>query len=82
MFNMNNPKNSRYNMKTEFEKPRDFDFTVSRVVPRVVNGVRQTLLVNAGSFSLFGVSVIEARAICRQISSTSNYVCTEHLITD
>ena len=44
-------KNSRYNMKTEFEKPRDFDFSVQRVHPRIINGVRQTVLVPAGSFS-------------------------------
>jgi len=75
---MKKPKN--YNMKTEFEKPRDFDFTVNRVCPRVINGTRQTVLVPAGAFSLFGVSVLEANAICKKISSTSNYVCSCKLI--
>lgn len=77
---MKKPKN--YNMKTEFEKPRDFDFEVTRVVPRIVNGTRETILVPAGFFSLFGVSVVEARAICKKISSTTNYICTAHLITE
>ena len=80
MFNMKKCKN--YNMKTEFEKPRDFDFTVNRVCPRVINGTRQTVLVPAGTFSLFGVSVIEARSICKKISSTTNYICTANLITE
>lgn len=79
---MKNCKNPRYNMKTEFEKPRDFDFTVNRVCPRVINGTRQTVLLPAGTFSLFGVSAIEATAICKKISSTTNYICTAHLITE
>lgn len=69
-------------MKTEFEKLRDFDFTVNRVCPRVINGTRQTVFVPAGTFSLFGVSVIEACAICKKISSTTNYICTANLITE
>lgn len=75
---MKKPKN--YNMKTEFEKLRDFDFTVSMVLPRVINGVRQTVLLPAGSFSLFGVTVVDACAICKKISSTSKYVCSCKLI--
>ncbi|MEQ2961421.1 hypothetical protein AAAZ63_05960 [Bacteroides xylanisolvens] len=75
-------KCKNYNMKTEFEKLRDFDFTVNRVCPRVINGTRQTVFVPAGTFSLFGVSVIEARAICKKISSTTNYICTANLITE
>lgn len=82
MFNMKISKNSRYNMKTEFEKPRDFDFSVQRVHPRIINGVRQTVLVPAGSFSLFGISVLEAQAISRKISSTRDYVCISRLITE
>ena len=78
MFNMKKCKN----LKERFEEPRDFDFTVARVHPRVVNGVRQTVLVPAGSFSLFGISVLEARAICRKISSTRDYICSTRLITD
>lgn len=75
-------KCKNYNMKTEFEKPRDFDFKVNRVVPRFINGTRETILVPVGFFSLFGVSVIEARAICKKISSTTNYICTANLITE
>lgn len=78
MFNMKNRKN----LKEMFEELRDFDFTVNRVHPRVVNGKRQTVLFPAGSFSLFGITVIEATAICKKISSTRDYICTAHLITD
>lgn len=78
MFNMKKPKN--YNMKTEFERLRDFDFSVCLVNPRVINGVRQTVLLPAGSFSLFGITVVEARSICKKISSTSKYVCSCKLI--
>lgn len=46
----------RKNMKVEFERPRDFDFTVNRVFARVIDGKRQTVLVPAGSFSLFGTT--------------------------
>ena len=74
-------KNSK-NLKQRFEEPHDFDFVVSRVHPRVVDGVRRTVLVPAGSFSLFGISVLEATAICRKISSTRDYICTTYLITD
>ena len=70
------------NLKERFEEPRDFDFTVARVHPRVINGVRQTVLVPAGSFSLFGISVLEARSICKKISSTRDYICSTRLITD
>lgn len=79
---MKNCKNPRYNMKTEFEKPRDFDFLVYMVYPRVIDGVRETVLVPSGSFSLFGISVVEARAICKKISSTSKYICTTKLISN
>lgn len=75
---MKKPKN----LKQRFEEPRDFDFTVNRVHPRVINGVRQTVLLPAGSFSLFGISVLEAQAISRKISSTRDYVCITRLITD
>lgn len=67
-------------MKVEFERPRDFDFTVNRVFARVIDGKRQTVLVPAGSFSLFGISLLEARAICNKISCTAHYICTSHLI--
>lgn len=80
MFNMKNSK--KYNMKTEFEKPCDFDFLVKRVHPRVINGVRETVLVPAGSFSLFGISVLEAQSISRKISSTRDYICVTRLITE
>lgn len=72
----------KYNMKTEFEKLRDFDFIVNRVHPRVINGVRQTVLLPAGNFSLFGITVLEAQAISRKISSTRDYICTTTLITE
>lgn len=75
---MKKPKN----LKQRFEELRDFDFTVNRVHPRVINGVRQTVLLPAGSFSLFGISVLEAQAISRKISSTRDYVCITRLITD
>lgn len=80
MFNMK--KCEKYNMKQAFEEKRDFDFTVNRVHPRVINGVRQTVFLPAGSFSLFGITVLEAQAISRKISSTSDYICTITLITD
>lgn len=70
------------NMKIQFEELHDFDFTVNRVHPRVINGVRQFVLLPAGSFSLFGITVLEARAISKKISSTADYICTEHLITE
>lgn len=70
----------RKNMKVEFERPRDFDFTVNRVFARVIDGKRQTVLVPAGSFSLFGIFLLEARAICNKISCTAHYICTSHLI--
>ena len=73
-------KCKNYNMKTEFEKPRDFDFNVFMVRPRVINGVRETVLVPAGSFSLFGISVLEANSICKKISSTTSYICTADLM--
>lgn len=69
-------------MKVEFERPRDFDFTVNRVFARVINGKRETVLVPAGSFSLFGISILEASAICKKISSTAHYICTSHIIDD
>lgn len=72
----------RKNLKQRFEEPRDFDFTVNRVFARVINGVRQTVFVPAGSFSLFGISVLEAQAISRKISSTRDYVCVTRLITE
>lgn len=75
---MKKPKN----LKQRFEELRDFDFTVNRVHPRVINGVRQTVFLPAGSFSLFGISVLEAQAISRKISSTRDYVCITRLITD
>lgn len=56
----------RKNMKVEFERPRDFDFTVNRVFARVIDGKR--------------ISILEARAICKKISCTSHYICTSHLI--
>lgn len=53
MFNMK--KCEYYNMKTEFEKLRDFDFTVSYVRVVLSNGNRVTKLIPVNQFSLFGI---------------------------
>lgn len=61
MFNMK--KCEYYNMKTEFEKLRDFDFTVSYVRVVLSNGNRVTKLIPVNQFSLFGITVVQARSI-------------------
>lgn len=75
-------KVEKYNMKTEFEKLRDFDFTVSYV--RVVrsNGNRVTKLIPVNQFSLFGITVVQARSIVRSFNLLPNYICTTSLISD
>ena len=74
MFNMK--KCEKYNMKTEFEKLRDFDFMVFYVRVFLSNGNRVT------QFSLFGITVVQARNIVRSFNLLSHYVCTTSLISD
>ena len=71
MFNMK--KCEKYNMKTEFEKLRDFDFMVFYV---------RVFLSNGNQFSLFGITVVQARNIVRSFNLLSHYVCTTSLISD
>ena len=77
MFNMK--KCEKYNMKTEFEKLRDFDFMVFYVRVFLSNGNRVTKLIQ---FSLFGITVVQARNIVRSFNLLSHYVCTTSLISD
>ena len=70
MFNMK--KCEKYNMKTEFEKLRDFDFMVFYV----------RVFLSNGQFSLFGITVVQARNIVRSFNLLSHYVCTTSLISD
>ena len=62
-------KCEKYNMKTEFEKLRDFDFMVFYVRVFLSNGNRVTKL-------------IQARNIVRSFNLLSHYVCTTSLISD
>ena len=80
MFNMK--KCEYYNMKTEFEKLRDFDFTVSYVRVVLSNGNRVTKLIPVSQFSLFGITVVQARSIVRSFNLLPNYICTTSLISD
>ena len=72
-------KCEKYNMKTEFEKLRDFDFMVFYVRS---NGNRVTKLIPVNQFSLFGITVVQARNIVRSFNLLSHYVCTTSLISD
>ena len=78
MFNMK--KCEYYNMKTEFEK--HFDFTVSYVRVVLSNGNRVTKLIPVNQFSLFGITVVQARSIVRSFNLLPNYICTTSLISD
>lgn len=80
MFNMK--KIEKYNMKKAFEEKHDFDFTVSYVLTSVVAGRRITTLYSVNTFSLFGITVREARNIAKSINVLSQYICTTTLITD
>ncbi|MFR8657661.1 MAG: hypothetical protein ACLVE2_15680 [Bacteroides caccae] len=75
-------KCEKYNMKTEFEKLRDFDFTVSYVRVFLSNGNRVTKLIPVNQFSLFGITVVQARNIVRSFNLLPNYICTISLISD
>lgn len=78
MFNMKECK--KYNMKEAFEEKRDFDFTIYLVRPRRVDGIKQLVTVPVNSFTMFGISVIEARRIVKVLSSTSAYICSVKVI--
>lgn len=80
MFNMK--KCEKYNIKTEFEKLRDFDFMVFYVRVFLSNGNRVTKLIPVNQFSLFGITVVQARNIVRSFNLLSHYVCTTSLISD
>lgn len=69
-------------MKTEFEKLRDFDFTVSYVRVVRFNGNRVTKLIPVNQFSLFGITVVQARNIVRSFNLLPNYICITSLISD
>lgn len=75
-------KFEKYNMKTEFEKLRDFDFTVFYVRVFLSNGNRVTKLIPVNQFSLFGITVVQARNIVRSFNLLLNYICTTSLISD
>lgn len=60
-------KCEKYNMKTEFEKLRDFDFMVFYVRVFLSNGNRVTKLIPVNQFSLFGITVVQARNIVRSL---------------
>ena len=51
-------KCEKYNMKTEFEKLRDFDFMVFYVRVFLSNGNRVTKLIPVNQFSLFGITCL------------------------
>lgn len=80
MFNMK--IREKYNMKTEFEKLRDFDFTVSYIRVFLSNGNRVTKLIPVNQFSLFDITVVQARNIVRSFNLLPNYICTTSLISD
>lgn len=80
MFNMK--KCEKYNMKQAFEEKRDFDFTVSYVLTSVVAGRRITTMYPVNTFSLFGITILEARKIAKSINVLPQYICTITLITD
>ena len=62
-------------MKTEFAKLRDFDFMVLLcLVCFLSNGNRVTKLIPVNQFSLFGITVVQARNIVRSFNLLSHYV--------
>ena len=63
-------------MKEAFEAKCDWDFTINfvRVIRR--NGGRITCLIPVHRFTLFGVTVIEARKITESINVLPQYICT------
>ena len=63
-------------MKEAFEAKCDWDFTTNfvRVIRR--NGGRITCLIPVHRFTLFGVTVIEARKITKSINVLPQYICT------
>lgn len=75
-------KVEKFNMKMEFERLRDFDFTVSYVRVFRSNGNRVTKLIPVNQFSLFGITVVQARSIVRSFNLLPNYICTTSLIID
>lgn len=75
-------KCEKYNMKQAFESKHDWDFTISLVSSSVCAGRRVTVLHPVSTFSLFGISVIEASKISKSISVLPQYICTTTLITD
>jgi hypothetical protein len=66
-------KCEKYNMKTEFEKLRDFDFMVFYVRVFLSNGNRVTKLIPVNQFSLFGITVVQARNIVRSFNLLSQF---------
>ena len=75
-------KCEKYNMKKAFEGKHDFDFTVSYVLTSVVAGRRITTMYPVNTFSLFGITILEARKIAKSINVLPQYICTITLITD
>lgn len=66
----------KYNMKEAFEAKCDWDFTINLVRVTREYGVRITYLVPVHRFTLFGVTVIEARKITKSINVLPQYICT------
>lgn len=75
MFNMKNCKNPRYNMKVAFEEKHDWTFHLYKCSSRVENYRRITVLTEVDTFSLFGLTVIEARKIAKSINVLPHYIC-------
>ena len=80
MFNMK--KCEKYNMKQAFEEEHDFDFDVNAVFVSCITGRRVTKFTNVGRFSVFGITISEARRIAKSINVLPQYICTITLITD
>lgn len=80
VFNMKKSKN--YNMKKAFEEKHDFDFVINMVLHTVIDGVRSTKLIPVHRFSLFAITVIEARKIAKSINVLPQYICTCVLLTE
>ena len=66
----------KYNMKKAFETKSDWDFTINLVRVTREYGVRITHLIPVHRFTLFGVTVIEARKITKSINVLPQYICT------
>lgn len=80
MFNMK--KCEKYNLKEAFEEKHDWDFSICYVSTSVCAGRRITVLHPISTFSLFGISVLEARKIAKSIDTLSQYVCIIDKIID